>query len=290
VAPGLDFQTKEKERKMTGDKRWRLFIATILSLLVLASFLWLHRASELKTSHSLYSKGSYTIAKDLTELTHLVVVPGHAIHRCHTKRDLTQANGACWTLLPYQHNQVASFLDHLRKAIQLVAGDPKALLMLSGGQTRAAAGPYSESSAYLMAAELLDWFGHPTVAERCVTEDFARDSLQNVLFALCRFWQITGMWPAKVTMIGFPFKAQRFLDSHWPTCQSSQMVKTTFEYVAIGDNGGVDDAWPLFQADPEGCLPALRQKRKIRNPYRQQHSYGRCPHRLVQQSCHMDDL
>lgn len=50
--------------------------------------------------------------------------------------------------------------------------------------------------------------------ERVVSEEFARDSYENVLFSLCRFYEMTGRYPEKVTIIGFGFKERRFTDLH----------------------------------------------------------------------------
>lgn len=50
--------------------------------------------------------------------------------------------------------------------------------------------------------------------ERAHSEEYARDSYENVLFSLCRFFEITGRYPEKVTVIGFAFKEKRFKDLH----------------------------------------------------------------------------
>ena len=38
-------------------------------------------------------------------------------------------------------------------------------------------------------------YGHPEVRGRAFTEDRARDSLENLLFGLCRFYELTGRYP-----------------------------------------------------------------------------------------------
>jgi hypothetical protein len=50
--------------------------------------------------------------------------------------------------------------------------------------------------------------------ERVHSEEYARDSYENVLFSLCRFFEVTGRYPEKVTVIGFQFKEKRFKDLH----------------------------------------------------------------------------
>jgi len=50
--------------------------------------------------------------------------------------------------------------------------------------------------------------------ERVISEEFARDSYENFLFSLCRFYEITERYPEKITVIGFGFKERRFIDLH----------------------------------------------------------------------------
>lgn len=54
------------------------------------------------------------------------------------------------------------------------------------------AGPRAEGEGYWMVAEAHGWYGHRGVRERTFTEDHARDSFENMLFGLCRFYELTG--------------------------------------------------------------------------------------------------
>lgn len=282
--------------EMTVLFKRQLFILVVVTLLSFGTILLLFTSSNLHAHHAEKQSSRPSIAvgsaaryerAPIEKCTHLVIVPGHAIQRCSSWRELQTP--ACWTLLPYQVNQTQDFISHLRVGIEVAAKDPNALLVLSGGQTREAAGPYSESSSLLRMAELADWFSlGGSVSGRCVTEDFARDSLQNVLFSMCRFWQVTGRWPAKTTVVGFPFKRERFVDVHWPACHIEDAEKSIgFEYASVGDPTAIDDALPLFKDDPAGCKSPLLDKRRLRNPYSQQHSYQRCPHPLMK-TCHQE--
>lgn len=173
-------------------------------------------------------------------------------------------------------------------ATEMTAKDPSAMLMLSGGQTRANAGPRSESGSYLDALELLSPPSLPSILPRVFTEDYARDSLQNLLFALCRFHQITDSFPQKITMVGFTFKGRRFRELH---AREVVVAGTKFEYVGVpcegvADDQELDDAFPVFQKDPTGCSKELFNKRVLRNPFHQVHPYHACPHSLIRKSCH----
>ncbi len=54
-----------------------------------------------------------------------------------------------------------------------------------------------------------------------VLQEHARDSFENLLFSLCRFYELTGHYPDDVVVIGYDFKHERFSDLHraalrWP--------------------------------------------------------------------------
>lgn len=60
------------------------------------------------------------------------------------------------------------------------------LLPVTGGKTRVLAGPKSEGESYFFVADHYDWWGKPDLRARASTEDFARDSFENLLFSICR--------------------------------------------------------------------------------------------------------
>ena len=84
------------------------------------------------------------------------------------------------------------------------ASDPHALLLFSGGETRRDAGPRSEGASYWQVADAGGWYGSPEVRQRAATEESARDSYENVMFGLCRFYQLTGHYPESVTVVRSP--------------------------------------------------------------------------------------
>lgn len=63
-----------------------------------------------------------------------------------------------------------------------------------------------------------------------VLQEHARDSFENLLFSLCRFYELTGHYPDNLLVIGYEFKHERFSDLHraalrWPD-QRFQFVGT----------------------------------------------------------------
>lgn len=54
-----------------------------------------------------------------------------------------------------------------------------------------------------------------------LSQEHARDSFENLLFSLCRFYELTGHYPDDLLVIGYDFKHERFCDLHraalkWP--------------------------------------------------------------------------
>ena len=209
---------------------------------------------------------------------HLILSPGHAVW--NLRGDPLADNS--WYLRDYQRGEACFYLEHIRHAVELGAADPTALLIFSGSQTFAAAGPRSEAQGYWMLAEHFDWWGHAAVCPRSTTEEFALDSFQNVLFSLCRFHEFTGVWPVRVTVAGWAFKARRFVDLHRAAVR---FPLERFHYAGV--NGPADLATArraeasnrrAFAADPYGCLKSLAAKRLERDPFRRRHGYAvSCP-------------
>mmetsp|Transcript_13689 Transcript_13689/g.40010 ORF Transcript_13689/g.40010 Transcript_13689/m.40010 type:complete len:198 (-) Transcript_13689:4236-4829(-) len=160
--------------------------------------------------------------------------------------------------------------------------DPKSLIIFSGGETRGQTGPLNEGTSYYRVADALDLWDVPgmerlsTVRERATTEEFATDSFQNLMFSICRFREVTGHYPVRITVVSFSFKERRF-GMH---AGALQWPANKFKYVGIdppsstGFNleessaGELNDAAKPFKSDPYGCsAPVLQQKRKERNPF-----------------------
>lgn len=205
-------------------------------------------------------------------LDRLVIVAGHAVLRNPSDPHLDSS----WFLLPYQHGEGACYLAHIRAGVELAASQPDTVLIFSGGQSRAEAGPLSEAQGYAMLAEQQDWFGHPEVRTRTLTEERSRDSFENLLFSLARFKEFTGQYPQHLTMVSWGFKEKRFdyfrSLIRWP--------QDRYAYCGPNDPPQVADSiaaeertLALYQADPYSAGADLRSKRDSRNPQRNQHGY-----------------
>ena len=144
--------------------------------------------------------------------THLVLVAGHAVFTGASRSASSIQSEASWYLEPFQRGQLVTMLQHIQRGVAIAASDNASLLVFSGGETRAAAGPRSEASSYWEAADALGWYGRPAVRMRSLLESHARDSFENLLFALCRFREASGRYPTRVTVVSFGFKRRRFTE------------------------------------------------------------------------------
>lgn len=221
-------------------------------------------------------------------LSTLVLVAGHAIFTGSTWEPALLRDERNWALESFQKGQVSTFLKHIQKGVEIAANDSSALLVFSGGQTRGGAGPRSEGLTYWMAAEAAGWYGHEAegVKNRSFAEEYARDSLENLLFSICRFSQVVGRYPRTIKVVSFGFKRIRFVDIHR---KAMRFPAHRFEFYGI-DPDGTDGMHSLtageraramgpFAQDPYGChTSVLSDKKEIRNPYLRYHPYPQgCP-------------
>jgi hypothetical protein len=209
-------------------------------------------------------------------MKNLVLVAGHAIPYRFDRLDTDEG----WYLKHFQAGESGLYVTHVQKGVELAAVDPEWLLLFAGGQTEGLAGPRCEGQGYWLVADYFDWFGHQ-VRERATTEEFSLDSFQNLLFGLCRFYEVTGAFPEKVTVVGWQFKGARF-DLHR---QALRFPAARFRYVGANDPPELEKNLHFetarretFVADPYGAGPEPVAKRAARNVYRRQHGYAAsCP-------------
>lgn len=206
-----------------------------------------------------------------------ILVAGHAVLRKFSD----PTDEVNWVLLDFQRGEVPSYIEHVRHGVQLAAQEPQARLIFTGGQSREAGGPRSEALCYYWIAEVFGWFGHPEVAERAATEEFARDSFENLLFGVCRYREIAGEYPSEVWMVSWRFKEQRFHlhreAIRWPY--------ERFRYEAPNNPPDLEQALAAerraiekYTADPYSSGEEFSAKRRERNPFRRQHGYFQsCP-------------
>jgi len=208
-------------------------------------------------------------------LDSLVIVAGHAVYSGDDSS--SPSADTSWFLQDFQKGEPPLFIEHIRRGVDLAAADARSLLVFSGGQSRAEAGPKSEGGSYREVAEHFSWWRRTGVEARATTEEFARDSFENLLFGICRFFQCVHRFPGSVKMVTWAFKETRFR-MH---CRAIRYPESRFE--VIGVNNPVDleaaeqgerRAIALFSRDPCGKGEILGGKREQRNPFHRQHPYA----------------
>ena len=209
----------------------------------------------------------------------LVLVAAHAIYA--PVRALSDpALNETWFLQDFQRGEPPFYAEHVRRGVELAARD-NTLLVFSGGQTRIEAGPRSEADGYHLLAEAFCWWGHEAVAARAALEEFARDSFENLLFGLCRFYEVAARFPARVTVVSWAFKRERF-GMHRAALR---FPAERFAFEGTNDPADLESARrgerhtiELFRRDPYGAHAPLADKRRARDPFRRHHAYeSRCP-------------
>ncbi|XP_078447282.1 uncharacterized protein C57A10.07 [Wolffia australiana] len=239
--------------------------------------------SDLRIVHSLHAQEADNGYYPLPDLHSLVMVAGHSIYTSSNCAKVDREDS--WFLEPYQMHpgQAATFLSHIEEGVRIAAEEDDALLLFSGGETRKKAGPRSEAQSYWAVAESKKWFGKREVRRRTLTEEYARDSFENLLFSICRFRELTGSYPRNITVVSYDFKKERFSRLHRAAIG---FPEKSFSFVGTPDAPQAREASAKgevtvraqFQHDPFGCSGPLRSKRLRRDPFHRSIPYpASCP-------------
>lgn len=222
-------------------------------------------------------------------INRLVILPCHSIWKPQSTSSKGEDRSE-WSLVDFQiegYDHIA-FKEHILRSIEYLKKDPKSQLIISGGQTKAALGPVSEAYSYY---ELLcRLIGDQSVLSRVTTEEFARDSFENVLFLVCRFFEVHGHYPEYITVVGFEFKRERFVKLHLG--QALDFPEEKVEYIGNAPDprdleGAEREAYfadiaasearfavEPFKVDWYGQQGPLKRKRDQRNPFKRHHGYA----------------
>ena len=230
--------------------------------------------------------------ESISDLQDLILVAGHAPFKGEVTGVPDQPESDKWWILEpsFQLGEPAFYIEHIRRGVVLAANNPDALLLFSGGLTRPEAGTWSEARTYFeLAKHYRFWIPdeynkggrREGIQSRTSTEEFARDSYENLLFGICRFLQLTGHTPRLVTVVSWAFKATRFslhrAAIRFPTAR--------FRFDGFNEPILLDDAWAGekkalrdFIQFPHGTDDNLLQKRKKRTcePQPRNHGYEQC--------------
>ncbi|MCX8010746.1 MAG: hypothetical protein N3A61_06305, partial [Ignavibacteria bacterium] len=129
-------------------------------------------------------------------LKNLIIVAGHSVYIGKDFNNIEADSN--WFLYPFQKGEPKLYIEHIRKGCELAKADSNSLLIFTGGQSRREAWVRSESQMYFEIADSLG-FLDDELKNRTTTEEFARDSFENLLFPICRFREYLGYYPNLIT-------------------------------------------------------------------------------------------
>jgi len=211
----------------------------------------------------------------MPEFKNLVIVACHSIYKGKEYEDIYSDKS--WLLKDFQKGEPMYYIEHILTGIKLVNKDPSSILIFSGGYTHSTFPEKNEAKSYCELAETQQWCDK--CQGRLFTEEYARDSFENLLFGICRFYQINGYIPEKTTMVSWKFKKTRFR-FHWDTLSLSNY---RFDYNGVNNpddihsaTDGEKETLNEFKIDPYGLKENLRLKKKLRNPFDRKFEYD-CP-------------
>src|SRR5205085_10353090 len=118
------------------------------------------------------------------------------------------------------------------------------------------------------------------LTERIATEDYSRDSFENLLFSLCRFQQVVGRYPRSITVVSWAFKRARFdfhrasirfpsSHFHFDGCNQPLTLEAALEGEAV--------TFQEFLNDRYGSSGKLAAQRARRNPFNRRHDFAISP-------------
>ena len=229
-----------------------------------------------------------TAIQNNTELEELIVCAGHAAFSSEFIPEDIEAYPfdttlGKWVLQSFQEGEPPYYGEHTRRALELLSDSSKTLLIFSGGFTRPQSvgnrHNWSEAASYHTAAERSGWLTTNTLEtvsfetdagevaiplggaqleggiRKFAYNEYARDSIENVMGDIISFRLLTGKYPKKVTVVGWEFKRKRFED-HSTALKIPQAI---FNYVGVnnpadihGAEIGEMKAIKQFEEDPFG--------------------------------------
>jgi len=210
--------------------------------------------------------------------TSLVIVAGHSVYIGKDFENVFDDKN--WYLYPFQKGEPKLYIEHIKVGCEVAERNENSFLIFTGGQTRKEAFFRSEAQMYWEIANHLGYINED-LKNRTTTEEFSRDSFENLLFPICRFREYLGYYPEHIFMVTFKFKERRF-HLHREALRIPESMVTF-----IGPNNpddldlalkGEEKAISLMENDPYCNHDELLEKKNQRNPWKRQHGYSiSCP-------------
>lgn len=212
------------------------------------------------------------------EFRHLILVAGHSVLRNTATISQIQASlegkqeEDAWYLHHYQKGQRIgpTIKQHLELGLKELRKDPMSLLVISGGRTRKGENN-SEAKSYYKVLQTDQFSISNSEWERIVLENYARDSLTNILYSIKVFEKYNNnRLPRSITTISFDFKEPRF-HLHMSTLgiptSNVRFLGYSPNTVGSAQLKGEKLTYNAFKRDPLGCHGKLFAKRQARDPW-----------------------
>lgn len=156
----------------------------------------------------------------------------------------------------------------LRESIRIVQGKSYDLLIISGGYTKKA---IEKSEAQGMVDWALDL--RLDIEEiPFILEEYSRDSFENVLFSMCRYYKEYEQFPNRIGICSWKSKKRRFEII-------AEALKLPYHFLGIGEKEALARAEAQqverIRTDPFHRSPYLASKRQRRDPWRKGNPYTR---------------
>lgn len=214
----------------------------------------------------------------INNIKSLVIVAGHSIYIGKNYNNVFDDSN--WMLFPFQKGEPKLYIEHIKKGCEIAKSDKSSFLIFTGGQSRKEAYVRSESQTYYEIADDLCLFDDD-LRERTTTEEFSRDSFENLLFPICRFREFLSYYPQHITLVTFAFKERRFR-LH---CEALRLPKNKVSFVGVNNPEdislaleGEEKVIQLMKEYPYCNGGELLIKKQQRNPWRRQNGYSiSCP-------------
>lgn len=202
----------------------------------------------------------------------MVIIPCHGIWKGGTTKGEDRDE---WVLAPFQieGKDHLSMKEHILTSLKLLSDNT--VIVISGGKTKKEINDSEANSYYKLLKEYSD--------AEVLLEEYARDSFENVIFLICRFYQEYQTYPKKITVVGFEFKRDRFLKHHFKEALGYDNVEyignapkpetNVEEYFQDLHQSEYRHAVRWFEQDWYGIRDPLVTKKLSRNPFNLQHPY-----------------
>lgn len=173
-----------------------------------------------------------------TPPTNLIILPCHSVYKDELLPEgkidpKAGIDSKSWILAPFQveADNHLSFIDQVERCKTLIdKRSEHAILMLSGGYAKHQL-ELSEARSYLNLGLQRGWFSESMINKSVYLEEFSRDSYENVLFSLAKFYKLFKKYPEVITIVGFEYEEPRFVDLHLKTLG---YTGENAEYIGIG--------------------------------------------------------